>query len=359
MHETARCFGYPSDSTRTARERAREATCGHRRPLPGLVRAGARPPPRRVRLHRPAPWLNSSLRCPAPLWLNSSPRCHSPLWLNSGRRRALPTSHWSWVSSRAACRRAGSPARITTVVLAGVQWGGSGWRLRAWIADCTMHLGGPATVGAGPLMGADSWAVTLWRIASAARLRRSREHRAERGLPSPSARHHCGCSLGRVGIRTGPGRAGPAERGRGPAKNRPGAHTTHPASGPPATHLGQWPAHLRQAAPAPEPPQDPIISDGTEPGSAQPGTQAASLEVITVGVHSGHDLPCSRGKCPSGASRTAGLAPFPVKPCIRCKRVLILALFPSVQFGQQRFAAHPCRDPAPSSTTFPIILQPC
>ncbi len=29
MHETARCFGYPSDSTRAARERAREATCGY------------------------------------------------------------------------------------------------------------------------------------------------------------------------------------------------------------------------------------------------------------------------------------------------------------------------------------------
>ena len=46
MHETARCFGYPSDSTRTARERAREATCGHHlcrtgpvRPGPGLLHA--------------------------------------------------------------------------------------------------------------------------------------------------------------------------------------------------------------------------------------------------------------------------------------------------------------------------------
>jgi hypothetical protein len=52
--------------------------------------------------------------------------CLSPLWLNSGRRRAVPTSHWQWVSSRAACRRAGSPARIAIVVLACVQWGGLG-----------------------------------------------------------------------------------------------------------------------------------------------------------------------------------------------------------------------------------------
>ncbi len=61
---------------------------------------------------------------------------------------------------------------------------GSGWHLRTQIADSTVYLGGPATVGAGPLMCADSWAVTLWRIASAARLRRSRGHRTERGQPA-------------------------------------------------------------------------------------------------------------------------------------------------------------------------------
>jgi hypothetical protein len=87
----------------------------------------------------------------------------SPLRLNSGGRRASPTSHWSWVSSRAACRRAGSPARIATVVLVGCSGAGSGWRCRAWIAGCTVYLGGPATVGAGPLMCADSWAVTAWQ----------------------------------------------------------------------------------------------------------------------------------------------------------------------------------------------------
>ncbi len=40
MHETARCFGYRSDSTRAARERAREATCGHRLRRSGPVRPG-------------------------------------------------------------------------------------------------------------------------------------------------------------------------------------------------------------------------------------------------------------------------------------------------------------------------------
>ena len=139
MHGTARCFGYPSDSTRTALERAREATCGHRlcrsgpvRPGPGLLHFQVtlrRSPPLWLNssLRRPTPlWLNSSLRRPSPLWLNSSLRCLFPLWLNSGRRRAPPTSHWSWVSSRAAYRRARSSARIATVVLAGVQWGGLG-----------------------------------------------------------------------------------------------------------------------------------------------------------------------------------------------------------------------------------------
>ncbi len=150
MHETARCFEYPSDSTRTARERAREATCGHRLRQPGPVRPGpglllapiqAATTPAPV-AHLPAApraprWLNSSLRRPSPLWIIYSPRCISPLWLNSGRRRAPPTSHWSWVSSRAAGRGAGSPARIATVVLTGVQWGGLGLALPG--ADRRLH----------------------------------------------------------------------------------------------------------------------------------------------------------------------------------------------------------------------------
>ena len=107
----------------------------------------------------------------------------SPLWLISGRHWASPTCHRPLVSSRAAYRRARSPARIATVVLAGCSGAGSGWCCRAWIAVCTVSLGGSATVGAGPLLCADSWAVTVWRIASAARLRQPRGHRAERGHP--------------------------------------------------------------------------------------------------------------------------------------------------------------------------------
>ena len=44
-------------------------------------------------------------------------------------------------------------------------------------------FGGPATVGAGPLMCADGWDVTVWRTVSAAWLRQSRGHRTERGQP--------------------------------------------------------------------------------------------------------------------------------------------------------------------------------
>jgi hypothetical protein len=127
MHGTARCFGYPSDSTRTARERAREATCGHRLRWPGPVRPGQASFSSESCRNDPST-CGPTLRCVAPRPVAQPPplRCFSPLWLNSGRRRATPTSHWSWVTSRAARRGAGSPARIATVVLAGVQWGGLG-----------------------------------------------------------------------------------------------------------------------------------------------------------------------------------------------------------------------------------------
>jgi hypothetical protein len=83
------------------------------------------------------PWqLHSS-----PVWLTSS-----PVWLASlspGRRRAVPTSHWPWVSSRAARRRAGSPGpyrhcrlcqRAVGLALAGTVAGGSP------TAPCTLRI---------------------------------------------------------------------------------------------------------------------------------------------------------------------------------------------------------------------------
>jgi hypothetical protein len=165
-------------------------TAGAGPALCGRVPASSTP---RVRLRRPRP--AGQLFAATPI----APVAH--LWPASG----TATSHWSWVSSRTARRGAGSPARIATVVFAAACSGaGSGRHLRTQIADSTVYLGGPATVGAGPLMCADSWAVTLWRIANAARLRRSRGHRVERGQPVLSARHRCGCSLGQVGVQAVP-----------------------------------------------------------------------------------------------------------------------------------------------------------
>ncbi len=69
MHETARCFGYPSDSTRAARERGRGAACGHRIRRPGPVRP-ARP--------QPPPFQ------PLALWLKSASRPCGSIWPASG-----------------------------------------------------------------------------------------------------------------------------------------------------------------------------------------------------------------------------------------------------------------------------------
>jgi hypothetical protein len=83
MHETARCFGYPSDSTRAARERAREATCGY------CLRWSGQAQPGRASLNQasastPSPLLPRL----SPLWLNSSPRGLplAPVGIQGGRQ---------------------------------------------------------------------------------------------------------------------------------------------------------------------------------------------------------------------------------------------------------------------------------
>jgi hypothetical protein len=174
MHDTARCLGYPSDSSRAAREWAQETSCGRHRcgPVrPGWVRrcalhlrslpvrltywpvllhslpvrraslfwsASALPTPGRLTVgvtvagwSGPAgPGAAPSTSTPGLCGLQSGLSCFTlcpyGVPLSSGRRRALPTSHWPWAVCRAARRRAGSPARITTVVFAGVQWGALG-----------------------------------------------------------------------------------------------------------------------------------------------------------------------------------------------------------------------------------------
>ncbi len=84
MHETARCIGYPSDSTRAARERAREATCGYCLRWSGHAQPG-QASPNQASASTPSP-LRPRL---SPLWLNSSPRglplaAVAQLWSASG-----------------------------------------------------------------------------------------------------------------------------------------------------------------------------------------------------------------------------------------------------------------------------------
>ncbi len=247
-------FGLNADGAGAGPEGYSRALPAPARPRAGGPRHPPRPKPSRDDLAAP---VISSLRRPPPQWLIPTPRCISPLRLNSGRRRAMPTSLWSWVSSRAAYQRARSPARVATVVPAGCSGACSGWCCRAWIADRTVYLGGPATFGAGPLMCADSWAVTVWRIASAARLRQSRGHRTERG--------HSVLQLGTTEVTpsaklaSSPGRADRARPSAAAGQLRAGP-------GPELRTWSQWlasysprprPAHLRQAAPAPEPPRAP------------------------------------------------------------------------------------------------------
>ncbi len=126
MHDTARCLGYPSDSTRAARERARETTCGRPLRRAGQARLGWTPPSLASAASPFAPvaqlspqWLDSPLP-----WLFSRPRLNT---LSPGRCRRIATSQWPWAYSLGC-----SPAcqikldRIATVVAIGVQWGGLG-----------------------------------------------------------------------------------------------------------------------------------------------------------------------------------------------------------------------------------------
>jgi hypothetical protein len=79
MHETARCIGYPSDSTRAARERGRGAACGHRPCRPGPVR-----PARAPHLLRPCLSPGGSSLTLAPV----AQVARSPRWLKTHARRA-------------------------------------------------------------------------------------------------------------------------------------------------------------------------------------------------------------------------------------------------------------------------------
>ena len=276
MHETARCFGYPSDSTRAARERGRGAACGRRlrrsdpvRPGPGLLHS----PSQAASISAPVAQLFAAMPLAPVAQL-------SPLWLYSGRRRgAGPGSHLHrprlsplWLKSHA--RPCGStlapvallwpasgsaqlplvmgvqPGCVLVCRIAGpyrhccprwVQWGGLGPGLP--YVDRRLHrfLGGPATVGAGPLMCADSWAVTVWRIASAARLRQSRGHRTERGQP---VSHQHGTTAVALSAKLASGACRPA-RCPGAGGDRAGRHRARQSQLLPTALIGQRPDHAR------------------------------------------------------------------------------------------------------------------
>ncbi len=299
MHETARCIGYPSDSTRAARERGRGGQlAGTASADPGQCGRPVPPPPPSQPPLRPC-GSSTPLAPVAHLWpAPGVAHCHRPL-----------------VSSRAAYRRARSPARIATVVLAGCSGAGSGWCCRARIAVCTVFLGGPATVGAGPLLCADSWAVTVWRIASAARLCQPRVTGLSTATQSPN-------SMAPLWLLSRPVRSmGPAGRAEARARAAPVradsvrvshrlAHRSHWASALPplATSSSHW---------LPSPPAGPCRL-GCGPGgriSRPPRPEVTSRHVPIPSA------PFSRLHERDSLTRAATPSrPAPVNPCGRCKR---------------------------------------
>jgi len=159
-----------------------------------------------------------------------------------------------------------------------VQWGGLGPGLP--YVDRRLHrfLGGPATVGAGPLMCADSWAVTVWRIASAAWLRQSRGHRTERGQP---VSHQLGTTAVALSAKLAFGACQPA-RCPGAGGDRAGRHRARQSQLLPTALIGQRLDHARHFTRpvARSPPADPRRL-GCGPG--QPDLAATTTR--------GHDTP--------------------------------------------------------------------
>jgi hypothetical protein len=156
MHDTARCLGYPLDSTR--------ATCGYHLRWTGQAQPGWATPSLVIAASPSPPRLNSS-----PVWLEPSPP--APLWLNSVWLALL--SHLAGVGQcplaiGLGClvgllagvlnRRPVSPLPSTSAR----SGAGSGWQSRRQIADSAVYPEGLAPGGAGlpSLSCAISWAVS-------------------------------------------------------------------------------------------------------------------------------------------------------------------------------------------------------
>jgi hypothetical protein len=196
---------------------------------------------------------------------------------------------------------------------------GSGWHRRTQIADSTVYLGGPATLGAGPLMCADSWAVTLWRIASGQRRAAAQvsgtPDRARPASPFIAAPVRM---LSRPSWH--PARAGLLEAQLravselvGTARVSHSSRSPHSlASGPTllATSSGQWPAHLWQ-----------ILAD-SDAGLGSRNSRPPRPEVMLRHVPIPRTLaPFSRLHDHVRLTRAAPPSrPAPVNPCGRCKQ---------------------------------------
>jgi hypothetical protein len=261
------------------------------------------------------------------------PRVGSPTPLSPGRRRAVPTSHWPWVSSRAACRRAGSPARIATVVYIGVQWGGLG--LARPEADSRQHRvpRGPGDRRSRPSLVREQ--LGRYRVADRQR-RAAAPVSGTPGRARPVSRPGTTVDALSAKLASSPSRPhwGPvmhdscscrqsrwARRGRATNQPASGLLTTQPASGllttQPASGLLTICRRRRRRAHSWTPPTRMLPAQ--RPGG--PGTRGAGLEVITVRVHSGHDSCPVRAESarPTSAEQRAQ-PPFPLSPATGVNR---------------------------------------
>jgi hypothetical protein len=179
-------------------------------------------------------------------------------------------------------------------------------------------LGGPATVGAGPLMCADGWAVTVWRIVSAARLRQSRGHQTERGQ-LVHHRHGTTAVALSAKLASSPGRTDPA---------RPSAVAAHLSTGkrPVPRDWSHRPTHY-------SPGQGPRTT-GRRRSRRNRRSTGRQPEMIMVSVHPGRDLPRFARKVPVERQPNSGPSPpLPLNPAPGVNRVLIQAPRSFLSFG--------------------------
>jgi hypothetical protein len=192
----------------------------------------------------------------------------------------------------------------------------------------------------------DSWAVTLWRTASAARLRRSRSHRAVRGHPDSISMAPLWL-LSRPSLAygaQGPGAGGArADRYRArQSQPRP----PHPqGNGPPTVRYFTRPA-------APSPPAGPCRL-GWGPGSriSRPPRPEVTIRHVTS-----PSTPFSRLHEHDRLTRAAPPPrPAPVKPCGRCKHPHS-ALKPCIGLFDY-LCASDLRSPRSSCALDPLVIS--